>query len=256
MTSLFNGASTLASSFRRLSLASSSSTLLAPAKASNALFQPRNVLQVRNKALMPRRVKHRKSATGRVAVALGGSIKGTVLEHGDYGLRANQATRLTAKHLEVCEATLKKALKPIRGCQIWLRLFPDIPICIKGNETRMGKGKGTFEYWGTRARMGKVILEIGGPNLRPEMAKTGDFPPSRLPSLVLTLLTPYLRTVLRLASAKLPCTTEFIDRNSSARLGYALVPHVPAKSPVTTRGALAAAQAADSAPVEAPAPTL
>ncbi|BGP25292.1 54S ribosomal protein l16 [Rhodotorula toruloides] len=234
MTSLFTGARTLAASFGRLSLAASSSTLLAPAKASNALFQPRNVLQVRNKALMPRRVKHRKAAKGRVPLALGGSIKGTVLEHGDYGLRANQATRLTAKHLEVCEATLKKALKPIRGCQVWLRLFPDIPVCIKGNETRMGKGKGTFEYWGCRARVGKVILEIGGPNLRPEMAKT----------------------VLRLASAKLPCTTEFIDRNSSARLGLLNVPHVPAKAPVTTRGALAAAQVTTPAPVGATAPSL
>ncbi|KWU43203.1 ribosomal protein L16, partial [Rhodotorula sp. JG-1b] len=146
--------------------------------------------------LVPRRTKYRKAQKGRTPLALGGSLKGTTLEWGDYGLRVNEAVRLSAKHLEVAEAALKRGLKPIRGSKVYMRVFPDIPVCIKGNETRMGKGKGTFEFWACR-QMGRVIFEIGGPNLRPEMA----------------------HAVMRLAAAKLPCTSEVIDKSSVARLG-------------------------------------
>lgn len=101
--------------------------------------------------------------------------------------------------------------------------------------------------------MGKVILEIGGPNLRPEMAQTGESP-HRL--LFFDLLTSSLHSVLRLAAAKLPCTTEFIDRNSPARLGFDNVAPEPARKPVLTRAAVSAAQSVAATPVEAPAPTL
>ncbi|GAA5919989.1 hypothetical protein JCM1841_004417 [Sporobolomyces salmonicolor] len=187
----------LLSSFSRLSLSSSRSSL--PSASSSSLFQPSQLqlLQVRNKSLVPRRTKYRKAHKGRAPLALGGSTKGTTLEWGDYGLRVNEAVRLSAKHLETAEAALKRGLKPIRGSKIYLRVFPDIPVCIKGNETRMGKGKGTFEFWACRAKMGRVILEIGGPNLRPEIA----------------------RAVLRLAAAKLPVTTEVVDRTSTPRVG-------------------------------------
>ncbi|KAM0748494.1 ribosomal protein L16 [Meredithblackwellia eburnea MCA 4105] len=177
----------LLSSFTRLSLSSKSST-----------FQPSSLLQVRHKSLVPRRTKYRKAHKGRTPIALGGSTKGTTLEWGDYGIRVNEPVRLTAKHIETAEAALKRGLKPIRGSKVYLRVFPDIPVCIKGNETRMGKGKGTFEFWSCRARVGRVIFEIGGPNLRPEMATA----------------------VMKLASSKLPVTTSFITRDTPGRIGF------------------------------------
>ncbi|GJN91131.1 hypothetical protein Rhopal_004149-T1 [Rhodotorula paludigena] len=218
---LFSRASPLVSSFSRLSLASpAASTSAGPSAA--PLFQPAHLLQVRNKSLVPRRTKYRKAHKGRTPIAIGGSTKGTTLEWGDYGLRVNEAVRLSAKHLEVAEAALKRGLKPIRGSKVYLRVFPDIPVCIKGNETRMGKGKGTFEFWSCRAKMGRVILEIGGPNLRPEIA----------------------HSVMKLAAAKLPCTTEFVDRTSTARIGFEGISAEKKTPRVTTLGAVQAAQAA------------
>ena len=54
-----------------------------------------------------------------------------------------------------------------------MRLFPDIPVCVKGNETRMGKGKGTFEFWACRATPNKIIFEVGGGGMRAEVAQEG-----------------------------------------------------------------------------------
>ncbi|GAA6003015.1 hypothetical protein JCM10207_001946 [Rhodosporidiobolus poonsookiae] len=230
MTSLFQR-SNLVASFSRLSLSSSSRPLPSLARPAD-LFQPAQLLQVRNKSLVPRRTKYRKAHKGRAPIAVGGSTKGTTLEWGDYGLRVNEAVRLSAKHLEVAEAALKRGLKPIRGSKVYLRVFPDIPVCIKGNETRMGKGKGTFEYWACRAKMGRVILEIGGPNLRPEAA----------------------HAVMKLAAAKLPCTTEVVDRTSQARIGFEAV-HAEKVAPrVVTLGEAQAMLAAQSSNAAAPAP--
>ncbi|BGP16951.1 hypothetical protein JCM10213_007396 [Rhodosporidiobolus nylandii] len=223
MTSLFQRSSSLISSFSRLTLSSRPSPSHTP---SNALFQPAQLLQVRNKSLVPRRTKYRKAHKGRTPIASGGSTKGTTLEWGDYGLRVNEAVRLSAKHLEVAEAALKRGLKPIRGSKVYLRIFPDIPVCIKGNETRMGKGKGTFEYWACRAKMGRVILEIGGPNLRPEMA----------------------HAVMKLAAAKLPCTTEVVDRTSQPRVGFEAVEVAKPAPRIVTLGEAQAMVAAAQAP--------
>jgi ribosomal protein L16 len=55
-----------------------------------------------------------------------------------------------------------------------MRVFPDVPVCVKGNETRMGKGKGSFEYWACRVPLGRVVFEIGGGNIREEIAKQGE----------------------------------------------------------------------------------
>ncbi|GAA5934740.1 mitochondrial 54S ribosomal protein uL16m MRPL16 [Sporobolomyces koalae] len=219
MSSLFGRANSVLSSFSRLSLAPVRPTAT---PSSSAVFQPSQLLQVRNKSLVPRRTKYRKAHKGRTPLALGGSTKGTTLEWGDYGLRVNEAVRLTAKHLETAEAALKRGLKPIRGSKVYLRVFPDIPVCIKGNETRMGKGKGTFEFWACRAKMGRVILEIGGPNLRPEMA----------------------HAVMRLAAAKLPVTTEVIGRDSQARIGHEAVPVAKTQPRIVTLGQHEAALAA------------
>jgi len=140
----------------------------------------------------PRRTKYRKAHKGRVPVRTGGSTSGTTLEHGEYGIRVNEATRLSAKQLASAQEALRRGIKPIKGARLYTRVFTDIPVCIKvgpaaqsarlgrlttrsvqGNETRMGKGKGTFEYWACRAPVGKVIFEVGGGGIAEQVAKDG-----------------------------------------------------------------------------------
>jgi hypothetical protein len=125
--SLFTRPSSLLSSFSRLSLSSSPRPSILPSPTSNALFQPSQLLQVRNKSLVPRRTKYRKAHKGRIDIASGGSTKGTMLEWGDYGLRVNEPVRLSAKHLEVAEAALKRGLKPIRGSKVFVSFLFFLP---------------------------------------------------------------------------------------------------------------------------------
>lgn len=137
--------------------------------------------------LGPRRTRYRKSQKGRVSFPIGGSVKGTTVTQGVYGLRTLEPCRITATQLTAAETALKRKLKVVRGSQVFMRVFPDVPVCVKGNETRMGKGKGSFEYWACRVPMGRVLFEIGGHvEIRPEVAKDA----------------------LRLAAAKLPTRTE------------------------------------------------
>ncbi|KAI0277993.1 ribosomal protein L10e/L16 [Russula aff. rugulosa BPL654] len=128
--------------------------------------------------------------------------KGTTLSFGDWGIRIKgQGVRLTAKQLTTAEEVIKRKIKPIKGARVYMRVFPHIPVCIKGNETRMGKGKGTFEYWAARVPTGRVIFEIGGAPVREELA----------------------RDALRQAGDKLPTIVEFIDRKTPPRLGSLLL---------------------------------
>ncbi|KAJ9123594.1 hypothetical protein QFC24_003810 [Naganishia onofrii] len=101
----------------------------------------------------------------------GGSTKGTTLQLGTYGLRLLEGTRLTAKQLSSAEVAVKRKIKPVKGAECWMRVFPDVPVCVKGNETRMGKGKGAFEYWACRVPVGRVVFEVGGGGIREEIAK-------------------------------------------------------------------------------------
>ncbi|CAO1627284.1 unnamed protein product [Parajaminaea phylloscopi] len=203
------------------SIVGSSSPLLSPPS-----FGPAG--QVRFKGqLAPRRTKYRKAHKGRVPVAIGGSTKGTTLAHGAYGIRLLAPARLSAKQLTSAEAAMKRKLKVIKGAQVFLRVFPDIPVCVKGNEVRMGKGKGSFEFWAVRATVGKVIFEVGGPvEIRPEVAKEA----------------------LRLASAKLPVPTEFVTLASPPRLGNMVLTDIPAGSAVGQGGSgVGAAEASQTA---------
>ncbi|KAG9122036.1 mitochondrial ribosomal large subunit component [Ceratobasidium sp. 392] len=160
--------------------------------------------------LAPRRVRYRKSHKGRVPVPIGGSTKGTTLAFGEYGLRVRgEGMRLTAKQLQSAEVVIKRKLKVIKSSQVWMRVFPDLPVCVKGNETRMGKGKGSFEYWACRVPTGKVVFEVGG-GIREEIA----------------------RDALRLAATKLPVLTDFISRSAGPKLGALELPAVPPK-PIT-----------------------
>ncbi|TFK62233.1 hypothetical protein BDN72DRAFT_804381, partial [Pluteus cervinus] len=175
--------------------------------------------------LAPRQVKHIKRHKGRIPIPTGGSTKGTTLAYGEWGIRIKgQGARLTAKQLTTAEDVIRRKIKVIKGSKVYLRVFPDIPVCIKGNETRMGKGKGTFEYWATRVPTGRVIFEIGGVPVREELA----------------------RDALRQAASKLPTQMEFINRSSPPRLGsLVLHPPKPAKieaileepAPATTNAA-------------------
>ncbi|SJX65577.1 related to MRPL16-mitochondrial ribosomal protein, large subunit [Sporisorium reilianum f. sp. reilianum] len=177
---------------------------------------------VRHKGnLAPRRTKYRKAHKITIPFNTGGSTKGTTVQEGAYGIRLLAPARLSAKQLVAAETALKRKLKVVKGAQVFLRVFPDIPVCIKGNETRMGKGKGTFEYWACRANMGKVIFEIGGPvEIRPEVAKEA----------------------LRLASAKLPVPTEFVTTASKPRIGNKIVePASSASAPVAAAESVAVA---------------
>jgi len=159
-------------------------------------------------ALAPKRVRYRKAHKGRVHVPTGGSTKGTTLIHGEYGLRVRgDGMRLTAKQLFAADTVIKRKLKIFKDNKVWLRVFPDIPVCVKGNETRMGKGKGSFEYWACRVPTGRVLFEIGG-GLREEIA----------------------RDALRLAATKLPVLTDFITRATGPKLGKLDLPHPPPKT--------------------------
>ncbi|KAG9291727.1 hypothetical protein G9A89_012012 [Geosiphon pyriformis] len=126
---------------------------------------------------------------GRVPVRTGGSTKGNYLAFGDYGIRVKFGIRLTSAQLTACHHAIKRKIKPIRGAKMWMRVFPDIPVTSKGNECRMGKGKGSVEYWACRVPMNKIVFEIGGGGMRKEVAKE----------------------VMKLVADKLPGKTEFVD---------------------------------------------
>ncbi|TYJ53044.1 ribosomal protein L16 [Cryptococcus floricola] len=165
--------------------------------------------------LAPRRTKYRKAGKGApgTQVPTGGSLKGSTLHHGTFGLRACSSVRLSAAQLTSCQAAVRRRIKPVKGAQFYLRVFPDIPVCVKGNEQRMGKGKGSFEYWSCRVSPGKVIMEVGGGNIREEVAKAA----------------------LKLAQARLPLQTEFITTSSFPRLGSISSPTLtppPAAQPI------------------------
>ncbi|EGG09178.1 uncharacterized protein MELLADRAFT_28923, partial [Melampsora larici-populina 98AG31] len=147
--------------------------------------------------LAPRKFKYRKAFKGRLPIRTGGSTVATTLEHGDFGLRALEPCRLSAKTLQSCETAIKKAIKSAKGAKCYLRVFPDLPVCVKGNETRMGKGKGPFEFWACRVPVGRVLFEVGGGRIQKELAFAA----------------------LQHAKPRLPIKTEFIDRDSKARLG-------------------------------------
>ncbi|ORX63658.1 hypothetical protein K493DRAFT_322092 [Basidiobolus meristosporus CBS 931.73] len=149
------------------------------------LTQCRNASQ-----LAPRKTKYRKAQKGRIPVRTGGSTKGNYIAFGDYALRVKDGVRLSANQITAATNTIRKKIKPLKGSQIWCRVFPDIPVSSKGNETRMGKGKGAFEYWACRVPRGKILFEIGGGGMREEIAKEA----------------------LRLGADKLPVKVEFVVR--------------------------------------------
>ncbi|KPJ81527.1 MAG: 50S ribosomal protein L16 [Gammaproteobacteria bacterium SG8_30] len=133
--------------------------------------------------MQPKRTKFRKQHKGNLK---GVATRGNSVSFGDFGLKATGRARMTAREIEAARRAMTRYVK--RGGQIWIRVFPDVPITQKPIEVRMGKGKGNVEYWIARVTPGKVLFEIEGV---PEATA---------------------REAFRLAAAKLSVSTTFVKR--------------------------------------------
>lgn len=108
-------------------------------------------------ALMPKRVKHRKQQKGNRS---GFATRGTDLAFGEFGLKSLDRGWLKNTQIEACRVAINRHMK--RRGKLWVRVFPDKPITKKPIETRMGKGKGSPEFWVAVIKPGRVIFEVGG----------------------------------------------------------------------------------------------
>jgi len=133
--------------------------------------------------LQPRRTKYRKQQKLRNR---GIAMRGAKVSFGEFGLKATGRGRITSRQIEAARRAINRYIK--RGGKVWIRMFPDKPITKKPLEVRMGKGKGNVEYWVAQIKPGKILYEIEG--VSEEVA----------------------REAMRLASAKLPVSTEFVKR--------------------------------------------
>ena len=107
--------------------------------------------------LQPKRTKHRKLHKGRIkGVAKGGSD----LNFGTYGLKAIEPERITARQIEAARRAMTRHMK--RQGRVWIRIFPDTPVTSKPVEVRMGKGKGSIDFWACKVKPGRVMFEIDG----------------------------------------------------------------------------------------------
>ncbi|AQQ68763.1 50S ribosomal protein L16 [Microbulbifer agarilyticus] len=134
--------------------------------------------------LQPKRTKFRKVQKGRNR---GLSQRGSKVSFGEFGLKAIGRGRITARQIEAARRAMTRHVK--RGGKIWIRVFPDKPITNKPLEVRMGKGKGSVEYWVAQIQPGKVLYEMEG--VSEELA----------------------REAFDLAAAKLPVKTTFVKRS-------------------------------------------
>jgi len=107
--------------------------------------------------LQPKRTKHRKLHKGRIkGLAKGGSD----LNFGTYGLKAIEPERITARQIEAARRAMTRHMK--RQGRVWIRIFPDTPVTSKPVEVRMGKGKGSIDFWACKVKPGRVVFEIDG----------------------------------------------------------------------------------------------
>ena len=133
--------------------------------------------------LSPKKTKYRKAHKGRIH---GNAKGGTVLNFGSFGMKALQPNRITARQIEAARRAITRHIK--RQGRVWIRVFPDVPVSKKPTEVRMGKGKGTPEFWACKIKPGRVMFELDG--VSESLA----------------------REAFELASAKLPLKTKFISR--------------------------------------------
>jgi len=133
--------------------------------------------------LSPKKTKFRKAHKGRIH---GNAKGGNSLNFGSYGMKALQPNRITARQIEAARRAITRHIK--RQGRVWIRVFPDVPVTKKPVEVRMGKGKGSVEFWACRIKPGRVMFELDG--VSESLAKEA----------------------FELASAKLPIKTKFISR--------------------------------------------
>ncbi|THB79458.1 MAG: 50S ribosomal protein L16 [Desulfobulbaceae bacterium] len=107
--------------------------------------------------LSPRKVKHRKVFKGRLR---GNAQRGSSISFGDFALKAVTSGKMTAQQIEAGRVAINRKIK--RGGKVWIRVFPDKPVTKKPAETRMGKGKGSPEFWVAPIKPGKVLYELAG----------------------------------------------------------------------------------------------
>jgi large subunit ribosomal protein L16 len=133
--------------------------------------------------LQPMRTKFRKAHKGRIK---GVATSGATLSFGQFGLKAMEPDRLTARQIEAARRAMTRHMK--RAGRVWIRIFPDVPVSKKPLEVRMGSGKGAPELWVVRIKPGRILFEIDG------------------------VSTTLAREALDLAAAKLPIKTRFVER--------------------------------------------
>ena len=134
--------------------------------------------------LMPKRVKFRRVQRGRMR---GKATRGNTISYGQFGLQALEPAWITANQIEAARIAMTRYIK--RGGKVWIKVFPDKPITEKPAETRMGKGKGSPEYWVAVVKPGRVMFEIDG--VSEELA----------------------REAMRLAMHKLPIKCKFVKKD-------------------------------------------
>ena len=133
--------------------------------------------------LQPKRTKFRKQFKGRIH---GVASSGALLNFGQFGLKALEPERITARQIEAARRAITREMK--RQGRVWIRMFPDVPVSAKPAEVRMGSGKGAPDHWVARVKPGRIMFEIDG--VSEEIA----------------------RSALTLGAAKLPIKTRFIQR--------------------------------------------
>src|SRR6202051_4812057 len=135
--------------------------------------------------MQPKKTKFRKAHKGRIK---GVATSGATLSFGQFGLKAMEPDRLTARPIEAARRAMARQLK--RPGRVWIRIFPDVPVSKKPLEVRMGSGKGAPEFWVVRVKPGRILFEIDG------------------------VSTAVAKESLALAAAKLPIKTRFVERIS------------------------------------------
>lgn len=133
--------------------------------------------------LQPKRTKFRKQQKGKNR---GLAQVGNAVDFGEYGLKALDRGKITARQIEAARRAMTRYVK--RGGKIWIRIFPDVPVTKKPLEVRMGKGKGNVEYWAAKIQPGRMLYEMEG-----------------VPEDV-------AREAFRLAASKLPVRCSFVSR--------------------------------------------
>ncbi|GLS88834.1 MULTISPECIES: 50S ribosomal protein L16 [Cypionkella] len=133
--------------------------------------------------LQPKRTKFRKQHKGRIH---GEAKGGFLLNFGSFALKATEPERVTARQIEAARRAITRHMK--RQGRVWIRIFPDVPVSSKPTEVRMGKGKGSTDYWAAKVKPGRIMFEIDG---------------------VSEIIA---REALRLGAMKLPVTTRVVAR--------------------------------------------